>query len=86
MFNQEELPLFDKLELNPVFFARARIGQNLPNLTYMLVFDDMDQRDKNWAIFVDHPEWLKMRGDPRYANTVSNIIRTFLVPAAYSQI
>lgn len=86
MFNQAELPLFDKVGLHPVIFGHAVFGDNQPNLTYMLVFDDMEERDKNWATFADHPDWHQMRDDPRWVGTVSNIIRTFLVPSGYSQI
>ena len=86
MFNQAELPLFDQVGLHPVIFGHALIGENQPNLTYMLVFDDMEERDQNWAKFVKHPDWNVMKEDPRWTGTVSNIIRTFLVPSIYSQI
>ena len=86
MFNQAELALFDQVGFHPVIFGHAVVGENQPNLTYMLVFDDMEQRDKNWATFVKHPDWNTMKEDPRWTNSVSKIIRTFLVPSAYSQI
>src|SRR5438034_4659897 len=33
------------------------IGSKMPNLTYMLVFENMAAREKNWAAFVSDPEW-----------------------------
>lgn len=86
MFDKGETPLFRKVKLNPVFFGKTIIGDNMPNLTYMLVFRDMKERDANWKDFVDSAEWNEMKVKPEYADTVSNIIRIFLVPAEYSQI
>lgn len=86
MFNEEELDIFYKTGLDPVFFGKTMIGQNLPNLIYMLVFDDIAERDRNWKKFVDHPDWKKVLGLEKYANTVSQVKRTFLLPTAYSQV
>lgn len=80
MFNDEEFPLFYKVKLNPVFFGENIAGPNRPCLTYMLNFKDMAERDANWKTFIDHPEWKAMVGKPEYANTVSNIRKTFLKP------
>lgn len=86
MFNKGELPVFFKTGLNPVFFGEAIAGKDLPCLTYMVTFKDMEERDKNWDKFRVDPDWKKMSGDPKYANTVSKISKTFLEPTEYSQI
>ena len=86
MFNKGELDIFYKTALNPGFFGEVLIGQNLPCLTYMLVFKDVAERDANWDKFIAHPDWKKMSGMPEYANTVSQVNRTFLVPTEYSQV
>jgi hypothetical protein len=59
-----------------------------PNLTYLLTYDDMDERDRNWKVFGSDPEWKIISAKPEYANAkiVSRITSTFLVPAAFSQI
>jgi hypothetical protein len=81
-----ELALFRRVGLNTVFFGRDIVGGGLPSLTYMVVFADDDARAKAWAAFRDHPEWVKMRDDPRYADTVSSIDSSLLRPTDYSQI
>lgn len=80
MFNNEELDLFYETKLNPVLFGNMVIGENCPSLVYMLHFKDMEERDANWKTFIDHPEWKRMVALPKYADTVSNIIRVFLEP------
>jgi hypothetical protein len=86
MFNEEEFPIFYRTKLNPVFFGEAIAGPNLPCLTYMITFKDMEERDKNWAAFSADADWKRVSNDPQYANTVSNIRRVFLEPLPYSQV
>ena len=86
MFNEEEFPIFYKTKLTPVFFGEVIAGPNLPCLTYMITFKNMEERDKNWAAFGADADWKKVSSDPKYANTVSNIRRVFLEPLPYSQV
>ncbi|WKN41629.1 NIPSNAP family protein [Tunicatimonas pelagia] len=86
MFNDDELPLFYETGLHPVFFGETLIGEKLPQLTYMLTFKDMEERDANWKKFINHPEWKRMSSLPKYANSVSRVNRIFLKPTAYSQV
>jgi hypothetical protein len=81
-----ELALFGRVGLQTVFFGRDLAGEGLPSLTYMVVFADAAAREKAWAAFREHPDWVKMRDDPRYADTVSNIDSALLRPTDYSQI
>jgi len=86
MFNDGELDIFADVGLNGVFFGRALSGENLPNLTYMLVYDDEDQKKSAWSSFIKSPAWEEMKSEEMYKDTVSKIISTFLVPTVYSQI
>ncbi|HIJ53010.1 MAG TPA: hypothetical protein HPP66_07625 [Planctomycetes bacterium] len=58
----------------------------MPNLTYMLVFADMEMRGERWGVFGSDPAWKKLRGNPAYKDTVSNITDIILRPTRYSQI
>ena len=87
MFNRGgEIPIFRRTGLRPVFFGEMLVGQNLPNLTYMLAFDDLRARDAAWSAFGQDPDWKKLSADPYYADTVSTISDVILRPTAYSQI
>lgn len=88
MFNVGEIAIFRRTGLTPVFFGESLIGTRLPNLTYMLVFKDKADRDKNWGTFVKDPEWDKLKSTPGYADKeiVSKITNMFLTPAACSQV
>ncbi|MBI1389772.1 MAG: NIPSNAP family containing protein [bacterium] len=87
MFNDGgEVPIFRKTGLHPVFFGETLFGTGMPNLTYMLAFESMEERDKNWGQFGSDPDWKKLSGDEQYKDTVSNISDVILRPAGCSQI
>ncbi len=87
MFNEgKEIPIFLKTGFEPVFFAETVVGPQLPNLQYMVAFEDLAARDAAWQRFIRHPDWIKLSADPQYKDTVSNIHDTILLPLPCSQI
>src|SRR5205823_13591588 len=82
MFNNGEIAIFRRTGLAPVFFGETLIGAKLPNLTYMLTFDNMAAHDKNWGAFASDPEWKKLSSTPGYTDPeiVTNISNVFLRP------
>ncbi len=88
MFGRGEITIFRRAGLLPVFFGQTFIGGRLPNLTYMLGFENQEAHEKTWAAFGADPDWKKLRSTPGYADAeiVSNISNVFLRPASYSQI
>ena len=86
MFNTGEIPIFRKTGLNPVFFGEALAGTKMPQLTYMVGFENMEAQVANWAAFQADPDWLVLRAVPEYAGVVSNITNTLLKPLDCSQI
>lgn len=88
MFNTAEISIFRRTGLRPVFFGNTVMGTHIPCLTYMLTFENLAQREKNWGIFGSDPEWQKLRSTPGYtdAEIITNISNIFLAPAPYSQI
>lgn len=88
MFNKGELSIFRRVGLTPVLFGEALIGPRLPNLTYLLVFDDDAARQAAWNTFREDAEWKTLRAIPEYEDKriVSKITNVLLTPAEYSQI
>ena len=46
----------------------------------------MAANEAGWKTFITHPDFVKMRDDPKYANTQPDITKLFLEPTDYSQI
>jgi hypothetical protein len=88
MFNTGEIGIFRRTGLQPVFFGSNLIGTKLPSLTYMLVFENMAAREKNWGQFAGDPEWKTLSTTAGFtdAEIVSNITSFLLRPAAFSQL
>jgi len=88
MFNTREIAIFRRTGLTPVFFGETLIGPRMPNLTYLLTFDDMAARERSWATFRADPEWTQLWATPGLtdAEIVSNVTGVLLRPAPYSQI
>jgi hypothetical protein len=87
MFNKAgEIKIFWDSGMYPVLFAETLCGPQMPNLHYLLAFDDMAARDKGWESFRNHPDWLTLRAKLEYTDTVSNINDIILQPAPFSQL
>ena len=87
-FEKGEIAVFRKVGMIPVFFAQGIVGTNLPKITYMLSYDDLEARDRVWKAFGSDPDWQKLRSQPGLsdAEIVSNISNAILRPAPFSQI
>lgn len=88
MFNKGEIAIFRRVGLTPVLFGEAIVGTRIPNLTYLLAFDDDAARTEAWNRFRSDPEWVKLKAIPEYEDKriVSKITNKLLTPTDYSQI
>ncbi len=88
MFNSEEIGIFRKVGVHPLLFGETVIGDKMPNLTYIVYYDDMDARDKAWKTFLSHPDWIRIRSKPGWSNDdiVANVGNTHLRPLNFSPI
>ena len=86
MFNDGEIEVMRDSNLAPVFFGETLIGATVPNLTYMLAAETAEEHRQHFKAFLRHPEWLRMKVLPIYADTVSKIESVLLEPLPCSQL
>jgi hypothetical protein len=89
MFNDGgETGLFKRLGFNAVFYAEVLSGCHMPNLMYMIVFENSQAREEHWKTFGNDPEWKKISGDPLYENrySVSHIDSILMHRTDYSDL
>lgn len=87
MFNEGgEIALFKETGLNPMMFGETLAGQRMPNLTYILAFESMEEQTAAWQRFINSEGWQNMKDLPRYKDTVSSITDFILTPTGCSQI
>lgn len=87
MFNEGgEVELFDKLNFNAIFYGNVIAGSDMPNLVYMVSFEDMEARDNHWSKFSNAPAWKELSSMEKYQNNVSHIDNYFLRATEYSDL
>ncbi len=86
MFNGGEIGIFQRLGMKPVFIGESVIGPRMPNITYMLSFDNLDGREKLWKNFGSDPAWktISAPADLKDSQIVANISNTILRPLPFS--
>jgi hypothetical protein len=62
-FSGAEIPIFHRSGVNPILYADTLIGPEMPNLTYVIPFATLADREKAWDAFNADPEWIKARAD-----------------------
>jgi hypothetical protein len=60
-FAGPEIKIFHKVGVNPILYTSTVIGPNMPNLTYLIPFENLAAREKAWNAFAADPEWVKAR-------------------------
>lgn len=86
MFNEGEVPIFLDAGIMPVFMGQALIGDQMPNLTYMVAFDDEAAMKAAWPNFTKHPDWKTLSSVEKYKGTVSKNNKSYWKPKSYSQL
>ena len=88
MFDVGEIDIMRDTDLGPVLYGEHLTGPDMPNLTYILSFKDMDAHKAGWKKFVADPAWKEISSKPEYANKaiLSDISKIFTQPTKYSQI
>jgi hypothetical protein len=72
MFNAGgEVILFKRLDFQAVFYADVLSGSRMPNLVYMVVFENAAAREEHWKAFGSSKEWKTISTDPQYENNIS---------------
>jgi NIPSNAP len=89
MFNAGgEIILFKRLDFQAVFYADVLSGSQMPNLVYMVVFQNAADREAKWKEFGSSKEWKTISTDPQYRNniSVSHIDSILMHRTAYSDL
>ena len=85
-FESVTLKLWEKHGFRPVGFWTTVIGESNQDLTYLLEWKDLGERERVWAAFMGDQEWLKARAESEKSGAiVANIASKILAPTAYSK-
>jgi hypothetical protein len=60
-FAGSEIPIFHRCGIHPLLYTSTIFGANVPNLTYLIPFENLAAREKAWSAFAADPDWIKVR-------------------------
>ncbi len=68
-------------------FWTTVIGESNQDLTYLLAWESLAERETKWTAFQSDPEWIEKRaGTERDGAIVANIVTSILQPTAFSSV
>jgi NIPSNAP len=62
-FAGPEIRIFHRCGIHPILYANTLAGPNMPNLTYLIPFASLADREKAWDAFGADPDWVKARAE-----------------------
>ena len=84
-FETITLKLWEKHGIKQAGFFTTLVGQSNHELTYMLAWESLAEREKKWTAFMTDPEWIAARAKTEEdGQIVGNIVNQLLVPTAFS--
>jgi NIPSNAP len=86
-FETTTLKLWEKHGIRQAGFFTTLVGESNQELTYLLAWDSMAERDQKWMAFQSDPAWISARADSeKDGQIVANIVNQFLAPTAFSSV
>ena len=81
------LKLWEKHGIKQAGFWTTLVGESNQDLTYLLTWESLADRDKKWAAFQADPEWQAKRAETEKDGAiVNNVSNQLLVPTAFSSV
>lgn len=85
-FEQDTLRIWDKHGIVQAGFWTTAIGESNNDLTYMIRWDSMADRETRWPAFLADPEWQEARARSEADGAiVANVVSQLLSPTAFSR-
>jgi hypothetical protein len=86
-FETVTLKLWEKHGIRQAGFFTTLIGESNQELTYLIAWESLADREKKWTAFQGDPEWIAARAKTEEdGQIVDNIVSQLLVPAAFSAV
>ena len=86
-FDKITLKLWEKHGIRQAGFFTTLIGASNNELTYMLAWESLAEREKKWNAFQSDPDWISARASSEAdGQIIGNIVSQLLVPTAFSSV
>ena len=86
-FEDTTLKLWEKHGIKPAGFFTTLVGGSNQELTYLLAWESLADREKKWTAFASDPDWIAARAKTEEdGQNVGNIVNQLLAPTAFSSV
>jgi hypothetical protein len=84
-FETITLKLWEKHGIRAAGFFTTLVGESNQELTYLLAWESLAEREQKWIAFTTDPDWITARAKTEEdGQIVGNIVNQLLVPTAFS--
>jgi len=86
-FQNVTLGVWEKHGIRQAGFWTTLIGASNNELTYLIAWESMAERETKWAAFMADPDWIRGRAESeKNGFIVANVTSSFLQPTAFSSV
>ena len=86
-FGNTTLALWERHGIRQAGFWTTLIGPSNQELTYLLTWESLAERETKWTAFQSDPEWLSKRAETeKDGQIVANIESQLLIPTSFSSV
>jgi hypothetical protein len=86
-FETITLELWKRHGIRQAGFWTTAVGESNLDLTYMLAWDSMGEREQKWNAFQADPEWIAKRAETEKDGAlIANVANCFLQPTSFSAV
>jgi hypothetical protein len=86
-FETITLGIWEKHGIRQAGFWTTLVGESNLDLTYLIQWESMAEREKKWTAFQTDPEWIAKRNETeRDGAIVARVSNSFLQPTAFSSV
>lgn len=86
-FANHTLKLWEKHGIRQAGFWTTLVGESNQDLTYLLAWENMAEREAKWAAFQADPAWQAVRAETeKDGQIVATLSNQFLAPTAFSAV
>ena len=86
-FESATLRIWEKHGIRQAGFWTTMIGESNHELTYLLEWESLAEREQKWAAFIGDPEWVAARDESeKDGQIVETIANSILQPTSFSSV
>jgi hypothetical protein len=86
-FDTITLKIWERHGIHQAGFWTTLVGESNADLTYMLKWESLAEREKKWDAFQADPEWIAKRAETEKDGPINaRVENSFLVPTSFSSV